>query len=637
MTAQDEAIRAIRRALGGFEPKRTLLPGILGNGSGIVSGSQPNTSLVRIGNRAAQEVWNMTLPNLEGLPVWVGYAPPDYKRMEVLSFDKSRIFDWGTDGAGGSFPLLPQHGNTHSSDPDAPYFDPVWVQKRMLLPLLVRPTTPPSMSVRVYDDFYPYGSSWKRYGGETTGDLSSFIPASGYGVFVTVSIDGATNSLQYTEGTPFTTTPDPVYDALPTPPRGSIPLCAIAFTWATTAITDDNLFDIRLIYNAVGGTTIPNYDDNEGDPVLLTPEYSALDGTSDYPSRRDHRHNIKIYNSGIMSGVAAYDSRGVSPWAAREDHIHPVPTGVIENYMLSSAVQSAIAAAQPFLTNTAWAAKGDLVAGQSNDLAAILPVGADGEVLTADSGETLGVKWAAPGTVTPSDTDFSGISGLIAHFKSNSGITQSGGRVSDWDGVASTETANDDASPGTGPFYRALGELGWPVLLFTSAGQRLISDVVPPDADNPRTLVAVVDDAISVYLTSLQALICAYGNANTDEGFGLTARSGSVDFFGVSLFDDEYESEFTTHHGPAVIILTYDGTDVNLYWNGISADPLFSGTLTTGTDEPLWIGCQIDLDRFACMKLYELAVFDEALDGTARLDINNQCYTKYGGKVGVAP
>lgn len=46
------------------------------------------------------------------------------------------------------------------------------------------------------------------------------------------------------------------------------------------------------------------------------------------------------------------------------------------------------------------AAKGDLIVGTANDTPGILTVGANGSIIVADSGETTGLKWAAPSSTS---------------------------------------------------------------------------------------------------------------------------------------------------------------------------------------------------------------------------------------------
>jgi len=77
-----------------------------------------------------------------------------------------------------------------------------------------------------------------------------------------------------------------------------------------------------------------------------------------------------------LADVASSESAGSSDTYARGDHVHAHEAAHIAH-------------------DTAWAAKGDLVAGTANDTAQVLSVGTNGQMLTAQSGQTTGLQWAA--------------------------------------------------------------------------------------------------------------------------------------------------------------------------------------------------------------------------------------------------
>jgi hypothetical protein len=98
------------------------------------------------------------------------------------------------------------------------------------------------------------------------------------------------------------------------------------------------------------------------------------------------------------SALAGAAATGDDIYAARRDHVHLDP------------VVAHAAAADPhtgYLLESLVDAKGDILAATANDTPARLAVGANGLVLTADSGETTGLKWAAGAGGEATDIDVS--------------------------------------------------------------------------------------------------------------------------------------------------------------------------------------------------------------------------------------
>lgn len=83
-----------------------------------------------------------------------------------------------------------------------------------------------------------------------------------------------------------------------------------------------------------------------------------------------------------------------------------IPAPLVEGNWLK--VQGGVMVWSPPASSTIIDAKGDLIAGQTNDTPVRLAVGTDGQVLTADTASTLGMKWAAAAAGTGYGTSFPG-------------------------------------------------------------------------------------------------------------------------------------------------------------------------------------------------------------------------------------
>lgn len=78
-------------------------------------------------------------------------------------------------------------------------------------------------------------------------------------------------------------------------------------------------------------------------------------------------------------------------------NLSDAPNGPAALEDLASATDTALAAVElASIPKTLVNAKGDLIAATGSDAVARLPVGTNGQVLAADSGESTGAKWVAP-------------------------------------------------------------------------------------------------------------------------------------------------------------------------------------------------------------------------------------------------
>lgn len=130
------------------------------------------------------------------------------------------------------------------------------------------------------------------------------------------------------------------------------------------------------------------------DPFLIGSKKLSEAGLSDgMVLSYDEKNNRLIYKTmkHVESKLARLAGRGLSL---------PSQAGNSGKYLTTDGNRSSwstVSAGGDVATDAIWDAKGDLAGGTGANTAARLPVGTNGQVLTADSAEATGLKWSSAG------------------------------------------------------------------------------------------------------------------------------------------------------------------------------------------------------------------------------------------------
>lgn len=225
-------------------------------------------------------------------------------------------------------------------------------------------------------------------------------------------------------------------------------------------------------------------------------------------------------------------------------------------------------------------AKGDLIGFTAADTPARVPVGSNGQVLTADSAQALGVKWAATaGSGAEAwETVMASLSGKVHRwtFEEASGLPQ--------DSVGTLH-----ATSGGGTITRSLSSPLGNAMRFTAALATTGIGSAPTGA-SPRTVVMAVRSTAND--KSLRELF-AYGTGATRQWFHSCMNHDGGDAYTVSLLfwgDDHIPPFPISDSSWHLIVLRYDGgRGQALYVDGSLTYRSTAGSLLTAASGNLAI------------------------------------------------
>lgn len=263
---------ALRKQKRNTKQETPLITGILG----IPLGGK---RLVEVPNRKPYVYVRLRNNQNEVIQAFNNQVAPSYNlpviverqgnRYSVISVDTQRYENNWTSFA----PFLPRHGNTHSFDPEGGGGgDIVFVHTRQFMPMLAIPSGSsggPNVVLSSYvlkrDD-----NTWVYVGNTGTQNLTPHNPTGSSAVMALVYLDATNGNPGFLigSGSYFSNTITGTNQVVPyipniTNPSTQIPISAIRLVSGTSAISWDNIYDVRqFIYNSSTGVTL--YVQDEG-------------------------------------------------------------------------------------------------------------------------------------------------------------------------------------------------------------------------------------------------------------------------------------------------------------------------------------------------------------------------------------
>lgn len=224
----------------------------MGDGAGAIEDpDNPDRVFVRVHGlqSSVASVFNKAVPsNRDDLPVLIGTTREQPHLVQVLQVDWTALPEWA------GVALLPLHGVDHELPGGS---DPVYIQKRAIIPLRASPQETPDMTLAVASDFYPWDDGFNYFAGADTEDLTARIPAGGEARFVLIYVDGSSNDLAYLNGTALAAAFPLGVEGIPTPLEGTVPVCAVRLATGQTTVEEADIYDLRILISPMGGSLAP--------------------------------------------------------------------------------------------------------------------------------------------------------------------------------------------------------------------------------------------------------------------------------------------------------------------------------------------------------------------------------------------